>query len=87
MHQYAEILNFTGLNTINILYLYKLNRSGIFLYLYETISQGANIPTKDFISTLTLNFHSIFPLVTGALFYNIGQTSIRPRLSQDLLHL
>jgi hypothetical protein len=51
-----------------------------------------NTPTiKDFITTLTFNLHSRLPLATGALFYNIGQTSIHPhlktRLSQDLLNL
>ena len=43
--------------------------------------------TKDFITTLTLNFHFKLPLATGALFYYIEQTSIdlllKPRLSQD----
>ena len=46
---------------------------------------------QDFITTLTLNFHSKLPLATSALFYNIGETSIylrlKPRLSQDILHL
>jgi hypothetical protein len=47
--------------------------------------------TFYFITTLTLNFHSRLPLATGAIFYNIGQTSIhprlKPRLSQDILNL
>jgi hypothetical protein len=50
-----------------------------------------NTPTlKDFITTLTLNFHSRLPLATGAIHYSIGQTSIqtrlKPRLSQGLLN-
>jgi hypothetical protein len=56
------------------------------------IHRETNTPTlKDFITTLTLNFHARLPLVTGAQFYNIGQTSIHPRLklrlSQDILNL
>jgi hypothetical protein len=31
---------------------------------------------KDFITSLTLNLHSRLPLMSGALFYNIGQTSL-----------
>jgi hypothetical protein len=53
------------------------------------IHRETNTPTiKDFITTPTLNFHSRLPLATGALFYNIGLTSIhprlKPRLSQDM---
>jgi hypothetical protein len=55
------------------------------------IHRETNTPTlKDFIKTLTLNFHSRLPLATGGIYYNIGQTSIhprlKPRLSQDLLN-
>ena len=38
---------------------------------------------KVFIKTLTQNFHSKLPLVTGAPFINIGQFSIHPRFSQE----
>jgi hypothetical protein len=43
------------------------------------IHRETNTPTlKDFITTLTLNFHSRLPLATGAIYYNIGQTSFSP---------
>jgi hypothetical protein len=56
------------------------------------IHRETNTPTiKDFITTLTLNFHSRLPLTTEVLCYNIGQTStlprLKPRLSQDVLNL
>ena len=40
---------------------------------------------KDFITTMTLNFHSRLPLPTGVLFYHIGRTSLNTRLKPHLL--
>ena len=70
------------------IYLYIFNR----LTLHMQLSPFPIYQTSIyFITTLTLNFHAKLPLVTETLFYNIGQTSIhqrlKPRLSQDLLHL
>jgi hypothetical protein len=60
------------------------------VYTKHTMHRETITPTlKD--STLTLNLQSRLLLAAGALFYNIEQTLIhprlKPRLSQDKLNL
>jgi hypothetical protein len=59
-----------------------LNSSDTYHTQHTNTQRRNNTPElKVFIRTLTLNFNSGFPLAIGALFYNIGQSSIHPSLT------
>ena len=64
----------------------ELNMSHTILILSASVlkTDATNVALGGVLSQIPFFF---FFLQFDTLFYNIGQTSIHPRLSQDLLHL